>query len=417
MAKRFVTVQQALDMVLNMSDDEDPEIVVLPPANTGDVTDEEENDENLNISQPEVLDVAGEVEVHTNKMEASQVEQSEGANAPKKGKTAKSASVKMTYSKPCLFDENYPLLADKSPIELFESLRYANQKLNHSFSLSVSNLEVFLGIILLSGYHTLPQEALYWSQDEDVGLAFISKKMSRNRFQEINRFLHLADNAKLDKSDKLAKIRPFLNIIEHNLQQFGVFSEHLSIDEQMVPYYGHHTTKMYMRGKPVKFGMKVWVLASTERHPFAFDVYTGKDGTRSRKLGKRVLEKLTVILQNVCNHAIYFDNFFSSTTLCRKLSDKGLQCTGTIRMNRTENCPLTEPVLLKKSDRGTYQTFSDGQVVVCQWNDNKPVCVVSNHETVEPLISVRQWSAKKKTLMNLPQPHMIALYNKKCFPA
>ena len=50
-----------------------------------------------------------------------------------------------------------------------------------------------------------------------------------------------------------------------------------SSDEQMVPYHGHFSNKIYMRNKPVKFGMKIWFLASTQGNPFSFDVYTGKD--------------------------------------------------------------------------------------------------------------------------------------------
>ena len=41
-----------------------------------------------------------------------------------------------------------------------ESERYVKQKLNHSFSLSEADLDVFLGIVLLSGYNSLPQERL-----------------------------------------------------------------------------------------------------------------------------------------------------------------------------------------------------------------------------------------------------------------
>lgn len=28
----------------------------------------------------------------------------------------------------------------------------------------------------------------------------------------------------------------------------------LSVDEQMIPYFGRHSCKMYMKGKPVRFG-------------------------------------------------------------------------------------------------------------------------------------------------------------------
>ena len=115
-----------------------------------------------------------------------------------------------------------------------ESERNAKQKLNHSFSLSEADLDVFLGIVLPSGYNALPQERLYWSNDEDVGVNLVKKKMSRNRFQEIKRYLHLADNNNLIEDDNLAKIRKYLDLLNRTFTQFGVFSQNLSIDEQMV---------------------------------------------------------------------------------------------------------------------------------------------------------------------------------------
>ena len=66
-----------------------------------------------------------------------------------------------------------------------EFKRYAKQKLNHKFYLLQSDLDAFVGTVLLSGCHTLPQEHLYWCNDEDVGINIVKKKISQNRFQEI----------------------------------------------------------------------------------------------------------------------------------------------------------------------------------------------------------------------------------------
>ena len=43
------------------------------------------------------------------------------------------------------------------------------------------------------------------------------------------------------------------------------------------------------------------------------------------------------VLKNYSNHAIFLDNFFSLTALCRDLARKGIKCTGTILQNRTQN--------------------------------------------------------------------------------
>ena len=104
---------------------------------------------------------------------------------------------------------------------------------------------VLLGILLLSGYHTLPQTSNYWSTQPDLGVPAVYNVMTRNRFTEIKKYLHLADNQHLQAGDKLSKVSHMYKILIDELTQFGVFSALLSIDESMVPYYGRHCCEMF----------------------------------------------------------------------------------------------------------------------------------------------------------------------------
>ena len=66
--------------------------------------------------------------------------------------------------------EDFPHLPDLKPFDFFslyftpdmvskittETMRYARLKNNHSFHVSDNDVYEFLGLILLSGYHTLP---------------------------------------------------------------------------------------------------------------------------------------------------------------------------------------------------------------------------------------------------------------------
>ena len=45
MSKRFLTVEEAIDVLDDLSDHKVTELVVLQPENKGDVTDEENDDE------------------------------------------------------------------------------------------------------------------------------------------------------------------------------------------------------------------------------------------------------------------------------------------------------------------------------------------------------------------------------------
>ena len=87
--------------------------------------------------------------------------------------------------------------------------------------------------------------------------------MSKKRFHDIKRYFHIADNQNLANS-KMAKIFPLLEKLKTNCQQFEIFHQFLSIGESMIPYRGLHSAKQFIKGKPVKFEFKMWVLCSAD---------------------------------------------------------------------------------------------------------------------------------------------------------
>ena len=426
------TIDEAVALIEDMSEDEedvDPHIVVLPPENVGEVTDEEQDADDDSMHE-----VAGYLEVHTEKRNEC------GANAKgvppikkrKQERKWKKGFDKFSHQRnfnpePPTLSEQYPLLVDSTPIELFdifysntimeliveETNRYASQHGVHDFNLSQPELKVFLGVILLSGYHILPREILYWSRDEDVGVPLVADKMARTRFQEIKRFLHLADNMNLQKEDKLAKIQHYLDECKKLLSQFGVFAKNISIDEQMVPYFGRHTLKQYIRGKPIKFGMKMWLLASFDGFPFSYDVYCGKEEQQHQEglVGERVVKKFLKTTSDLKDHSLYTDNFFTSADLMDEMGNEGLRHTGTVRSNRIAHCPVTDSKVFKKTNRGDFELFGDGNLVLVQWNDSKPVLVMSNFESVNPTKLVKRWSKPDRAMKDVQMPGLIASYN------
>ena len=83
-----------------------------------------------------------------------------------------------------------------------------------------------------------------------------------------------------------------MNISIRLLSQFGVFTNKLSIDEKMVSYYRHSALKQYIRGKPIKFDVKLWIVASIDGFPFNFAVHTGKEALSDsgELVGERVVK-------------------------------------------------------------------------------------------------------------------------------
>ena len=175
---------------------------------------------------------------------------------------------------------SHPHVAVLEPVSLFrllfnyeicsliatETERYASQQ-NELFHLEQHEIDTFVGIILLIGYNGRPRQRLYWSKNEDVVNPLVSRSMSRKRFEDIKKYIHFANNDNLSAGDKLTKIRSLQDRVNTSLQQFGIFAKDLSVDEQMVPYFGRHSAKMFIRGKPIRFDNKNWVLASSDGYP------------------------------------------------------------------------------------------------------------------------------------------------------
>ena len=102
-------------------------------------------------------------------------------------------------------------------------------------------------------FHLLLWSSSSFAFSSLVVLALIT--MRRNRFEEILRFFHGANNANLLIEDKFAKVRPFLNR-NFLASGHGCGPTNGSIDESMIPYYGRHPTKQFIRGKHIRWGYK-----------------------------------------------------------------------------------------------------------------------------------------------------------------
>ena len=182
----------------------------------------------------------------------------------------------------------------------------------------------FVAIILPCGYNARPLQRRYWSQDDNLACPAVPRNMTRNRFEKIKRFLHFADNEFFFHEDKMAKIRLIQEAVNASLQQCKVFAEDLSVDEQMVPYFRSQSCKIFIRRKPIRFGYKNWILASSHGgYPLKFETYVGvSEMRRDQSLGPRVVLNLPLIIENPRQHCACFDNFFTSYQLLVGLKEK-----------------------------------------------------------------------------------------------
>ena len=254
-------------------------------------------------------------------------------------------------------------------------------------------MKAFIGIMIHMGIVKLPRMTMYWSTDNLVHQGSVSSAMTQTRFFQIWRYFHLADNTQSlpredPRFDKIYRVRQFLDIIVGNAQLLYRLDQDVSIDETMVPHKGRLSFKQYIKNKPVRWGIKLWVLCEAKTgYVFNFQIYLGKEeGAVEHNLARRVVKHLLAPIEGKY-HNLYMDNFYCDPHLFLQLETKKVLACGTIRANR-KGFPkdiVVTPAMEKRMNRGDYIWRSHGSLVAMAWYDKRPVYLIS---TIHPPESV-----------------------------
>ncbi|XP_046384890.1 piggyBac transposable element-derived protein 1-like [Ischnura elegans] len=227
-SKEFLTLKEVVEYLDVLSDDElsEYELCQLPPEEDHRLTDEEDVNEN-DLGEIIPADTCGKISL-TLPNRDDDGEKEKDSLSRRKGVKQKSITMgkgnvwkklnqfeKEIPSEPMRgLDNHLEELVALEPIELFfkylpqqylshvanMSSLYAQQK-GSSLDVTWEEIAQFFGILLFSGYHTVPQENLYWCSAEDMSIPIIPSVMPRNRFKDIKRYFHLSDNNMLQKGD------------------------------------------------------------------------------------------------------------------------------------------------------------------------------------------------------------------------
>jgi len=84
-------------------------------------------------------------------------------------------------------------------------------------NITAEEIRCFIAILYVSGYNNLPSKRHYWDSKNDMKNLAVSESMRRNRFLQICRFLHLANNIDINQNDKAWKIRPVMEMLKKNV--------------------------------------------------------------------------------------------------------------------------------------------------------------------------------------------------------
>lgn len=165
----------------------------------------------------------------------------------------------------------------------------------------------------------------------------------------MSRYLHLENNEadEVDHSDKLWKVRWYLDFLTRRFQEIYEVDDNVTVDESMMKFKGRLALRQYLPMKPTKWGIKVWVMAESSTGYCAnFQVYTGatKENGAKKKGEKGLAHRVVMDLAApyLGTHlSIYMDNFYSGIELFSELSKNRVEACGTIRANRKGLPPQT----------------------------------------------------------------------------
>ncbi|XP_048753373.2 piggyBac transposable element-derived protein 3-like [Ostrea edulis] len=272
-------------------------------------------------------------------------------------------------------------------------------------------IKAYLGVAIVMGILPAPAQVMYWYKDKLFHPSCIEGKFTRTRFETLQRYFHVADTtsnpAQEDPAhDKLAHVRPLLELLRTNFKQEYHPHKEVSIDEAMIGFSGRLGFKQYVPLKPTKRGIKVWVKADLfNGYINDFQVHTGRHNNVAEKdLGSRVVLDLARPIIGLGHH-IYCDSFFTSPDLFLQLWREDTYACGTVRANRKglpKDIGTTE---LKEQGRNV--TKQKGSMRVNVWQDKKNITILhTNGEDTSVNRKQKDGSTK-----NVPCPKAVKLYN------
>lgn len=293
-------------------------------------------------------------------------------------------------------------------------------------SLETTAVEIskFWGCSMVAGLLSFPRLRMFW--ESRTRFPLIAENISRDRFYTIRKSLKVVDDNLITNEMKqhnfFWKVEPMVTRIR-NACLANPRPKDVSVDEQMIPFYGHVRMRQYVKGKPHPVGLKNFVAASTFGLPLDFHLYEGKGSQITSEkaplpekldIGGRVVLKLSDTLPSGCS--IFMDRYFTSVTLLESLiSHRFILASGTIMSSRLPKCLQFKKDSEMRRQRGSFDQVvrSDDKVGIVKWYDNRPIFLISTEFGVQPVENCRRWSKKDHTHIQIPRPNLVKQYNSK----
>ena len=221
-----------------------------------------------------------------------------------------------------------------------------------------SEILAYLGILIYMGIHPEPHISDYWDTNAENGSGRwpVRKTMGRDRWKQIDRYLHVWDPASdptVERPDSKVrpheKVDPLWKLLLSSFQSYWKPGRDLAIDECIEGFTGRTHDTVNIPTKPTPIGFKIWILADAG---YVYDLlwHVKGDGRDQGPQGLRptwdkqgfsktqsvVLELMTRMPDKGKGHAVWLDNLFTSSKLLTTLRNYGIGAAGTVRTSRTK---------------------------------------------------------------------------------
>jgi hypothetical protein len=258
----------------------------------------------------------------------------------------------------------------------------------------------------------------YWRADTRVPA--VADVLPKNQFHRIKAALHFSnDGDAAAKTDSFHKVRPLLDHLNRRWKSQVLRARHNSLDESMVRFYGNHSARVCVPGKPQPVGYRINTLVSSN---FLRRVEMSGDTTIPESApGHHIESVIKRMIAGLLGQSdfLYVDRYFSSIPSFFALAQAGIRAVGSIASKRTKGAPLLTPGEWKQQPRGKFYSYITERprrryVNLVEWKDQKIVTLISNLIGVKPTDSIIRYQkvpgGGKKTPVHVIRPRLVQVY-------
>ena len=134
--------------------------------------------------------------------------------------------------------------------------------------------------------------------------------------------LHVVDPATEAPGDKLRKVESLIDYFKSRCLSLYQPRQNLAIDERLVKSRHRSGIRQYIRDKPTKYGIKLWVLAdSSNGYTIDFNVYIGKAAGRDVSENGLGYDVVMTLIKPFLNqgYRLFVDIIFTLLSPCSKI--------------------------------------------------------------------------------------------------